>query len=118
MAKTPSSLSADDQKLPLERLYSRIESSRGKDPSKSYSAKLMARGRAKIAQKLGEEAVETVIELVRDDKQGVIGESADLLYHLLVAWVDAKVKPEDVWAELARRESMSGIDEKAGRRAS
>jgi phosphoribosyl-ATP pyrophosphohydrolase len=101
---------------PIARLYAKIEASRGGDPATSYTAKLFTRGRAKIAQKLGEEAVEAVIELMKDNKAGLVGESADLVYHLLVAWADAGIRPEDVWAELARREGISGIAEKASRK--
>ncbi len=102
---------------PIGQLYARIEANRDGDPAKSYTAKLMARGKAKIAQKLGEEAVETVIELMQGNREALIGESADLLYHLAVAWCAAGVKPEDVWAELARRAGTSGIDEKQARKA-
>jgi phosphoribosyl-ATP pyrophosphohydrolase len=101
----------------LDKLFSRIEASRGGDPAKSYTAKLFSRGRAKIAQKLGEEAVEAVIELLREDKPALIAESADLVYHLLVAWSEAGIKPEEVWAELARREGISGLAEKAARKS-
>lgn len=101
----------------LDKLFARIQASRDGDPSKSYTAKLFSRGRAKIAQKLGEEAVEAVIELLRDDKPALIAESADLVYHLLVAWSDAGIKPEDVWAELARREGIGGLAEKAARKS-
>ena len=101
----------------LDKLFARIEASRDGDPAKSYTAKLFSRGRAKIAQKLGEEAVEAVIELLREDKPALIAESADLVYHLLVAWVEAGIKPEEVWAELARREGISGLAEKAARKS-
>ena len=73
----------------LDRLFAKIEASRGGDPTTSYTAKLFQRGRPKIAQKLGEEAVEAVIELMRGDKPALIGESADLLYHLMVCWAEA-----------------------------
>lgn len=99
----------------LDRLWQVIETRRGADPETSYTARLFSRGRAKIAQKLGEEAVETVIEGIAGDKQKLVGESADLLYHLLVLWADAGVSPEDVAAELARREGTSGLAEKRGR---
>ena len=99
----------------LDRLYKAILSRRGGDPEVSYTAKLFMRGRAKIAQKLGEEAVEAVIELMRGDKAALIGESADLLYHLMVCWAEAGIAPDEVWAELARREGTSGIAEKAAR---
>jgi phosphoribosyl-ATP pyrophosphohydrolase len=99
----------------LERLYATIEQRRGADPATSYTAKLFARGTAKIAQKLGEEAVETVIAGVQRDKAGVIAEIGDLLYHLLVLWADAGVAPDEVWRELQRRESVSGIAERERR---
>ena len=101
----------------LARLWGVILSRRGTDPQTSYTAKLFARGRTKIAQKLGEEAVEAVIEGVRDDPAALTRESADLLYHLLVLWADAGLTPEQVAAELIRREGESGIDEKRARRS-
>jgi len=99
----------------LDRLWQVIRVRRGADPQTSYTARLFARGRTKIAQKLGEEAVEAVIEGVRGDPAKLVGESADLLYHLLVLWADVGISPADVAAELARREGKSGIDEKRGR---
>jgi len=107
---------ADQLGEALERLWRVIQSRRGADPATSYTAKLFARGREKIAQKLGEEAVEAVIEGVKGDRAALIGESADLLYHLLVLWAEAGMSPEDVAAELARREAQSGIAEKRGRK--
>ncbi|NKB20373.1 MAG: phosphoribosyl-ATP diphosphatase [Alphaproteobacteria bacterium] len=99
----------------LQRLYSVIESRKDGDTDSSYTASLMRAGMPKIAQKLGEEAVETVIAATSGDEQQLIGESADLLYHLLVVWAASGVTPDDVWAELARREGTSGIAEKASR---
>jgi phosphoribosyl-ATP pyrophosphohydrolase len=99
----------------LDRLWQVIQSRRGADPQRSYTARLFAGGRAKIAQKLGEEAVEAVIEGVGENPAALIGESADLLYHLLVLWAAAGVSPEDVAAELARREGTSGVAEKRAR---
>ncbi len=99
----------------IGRLYAVIEGRKGDDPKSSHTAKLFKRGRAKIAQKLGEEAVETVIEAIANDKKGMVAESADLLYHLLVLWADAGIKPAKVFAELGRREGRSGIAEKAAR---
>ena len=100
----------------LDRLYKAILDRRGADPETSYTAKLFHRGRAKIAQKLGEEAVETVIEAIAGDKDKLAQESADLLYHLLVLWADAGLKPKDVYEVLAAREGVSGIAEKASRK--
>lgn len=99
----------------LDRLWATVLSRRGADPEVSHSARLLARGTAKVAQKLGEEAVEAVIEATRGNRAGLIGESADVLYHLMVVWVDAGIRPEEVWAELERREAISGIAEKAAR---
>ncbi|WP_375392435.1 phosphoribosyl-ATP diphosphatase [uncultured Sphingomonas sp.] len=99
----------------LDRLFGTIESRRTAPPESSYTAGLFARGRARIAQKLGEEAVETVIAAMGDDPAAIVPEAADLLYHLLVLLADAGLTPEDVRAELARREGMSGLDEKASR---
>ena len=100
---------------PLDRLFATIEARRGADPANSYTAKLFARGNTKIAQKLGEEAVETVIEAVSGDKAALAAESADLLYHLLVLWAARGLAPEEVWAKLSAREGLSGLDEKASR---
>ena len=83
----------------------------------SHSARLMARGTAKVAQKFGEEAVECVIEATIGNRAATVLESADVLYHLMVIWVDAGIRPEEVWAELARRQGISGIAEKAARPA-
>jgi phosphoribosyl-ATP pyrophosphohydrolase len=99
----------------LQRLYEVILSRRGGDPDSSHTALLFARGRAKIAQKVGEEAVEAVIEAMRGDRAALTAESADLLYHLLVLWADAGVAPAEVWAALGAREGRSGIEEKKSR---
>jgi phosphoribosyl-ATP pyrophosphohydrolase len=100
----------------LDRLYAVIDGRKLADPDTSYTARLFARGRHQIAKKLGEEAVEAVIEGVRGDKPRLVGESADMLYHLLTLWVASGVKPKAVWGELARREGLSGLAEKAARK--
>jgi phosphoribosyl-ATP pyrophosphohydrolase len=100
----------------LDSLYDIIESRRGAEPESSHTARLFSRGTDKIAQKLGEEAVETVIEGVRENKDGVVNESADLLYHLLVLWAASGVRPAEVWAALDGRKGISGIAEKAARK--
>lgn len=100
----------------LDRLWDTVESRRlSGNAAQSHSARLMARGTDKVAQKLGEEAVECVIEAIRGNHAGTVLESADLLYHLVVLWVDAGIRPDEVWAELRRREGISGIAEKAAR---
>jgi len=100
----------------LDRLYVVINSRKGADPNTSYTARLFSRGRQQIAKKLGEEAVEALIEGIRGDRPKLIGESADMLYHLLTLWAATNVKPQAVWKELARREGLSGIAEKAARK--
>ena len=87
----------------LDDLYSVIASRKGGNLEDSYTASLFEKGLAKIAQKVGEEAVETVIDGVSGPRERVISESADLLYHLLVLWAARDVKPEEVWNELAKR---------------
>jgi len=100
----------------LDRLWTTIEARRQSgDTTLSHSARLLARGTNKVAQKLGEEAVELVIEAVAHNNAAIVSESADVLYHLMVLLVDAGIRPEEIWAELRRREGISGIVEKASR---
>ncbi len=114
-ATMPPPVDAPDARV-LDRLWATVLSRKDASPSESHSARLLARGTAKIAQKFGEEAVECVIEAVAGHKPSLIAESADVLYHLLVLWVDAGLRPEHIWAELSRREGLSGIAEKAARK--
>lgn len=100
----------------VDALYAVIEQRRGGDPDKSYTARLFARGPEKISRKFGEEAIEVVIAALREGPEALAAESADLLYHLCVVWAEAGVRPEDVWAELAKREGVSGLTEKANRK--
>jgi phosphoribosyl-ATP pyrophosphohydrolase len=100
----------------LDRLFLVIDSRKGANPDTSYTARLFSRGRQQIAKKLGEEAVEAVIEGVRGDRPKLVAESADVLYHLLTLWAASGVDPDTVWKELARREGLSGLAEKAGRK--
>lgn len=99
----------------LEELFGVIESRKDADPEASYTAKLIRKGRAKIAQKLGEEAVETAIAGVQNRREEVIAESADLLYHLLVLWADCGIAPREVMAELEQRKGVSGYKQKGAR---
>ncbi|HEY3847383.1 MAG TPA: phosphoribosyl-ATP diphosphatase [Acetobacteraceae bacterium] len=99
----------------LDRLWSVVMSRRSADPAVSHSARLLSRGPAKVAQKFGEEAVECLIEAVAGNRDALVAESADVLYHLIVLWVSADVSPDEVWDELKRREGISGIAEKAAR---
>jgi phosphoribosyl-ATP pyrophosphohydrolase len=100
----------------LDMLWRTVEARRASgDIATSHSARLLARGTPKVAQKLGEEAVECVIEATLGNRDATVLESADLLYHLIVVWVDAGIEPAEVWTELARRQGISGIAEKAAR---
>ncbi|MBR0665086.1 phosphoribosyl-ATP diphosphatase [Roseomonas hellenica] len=102
----------------LDTLWTTVESRRiAGDVTQSHSARLLSRGTPKVAQKLGEEAVECVIEATLGNHRGTVLESADLLYHLIVLWVDAGIQPAEIWSELARRQGISGIAEKAARPA-
>jgi len=99
----------------LARLSATIEARRGADPDSSWTAKLLAKGPEKCAEKFGEEAVEAIIEAVKGDRQRLTSEAADVLYHLLVMLTSCGVHLADVLAELERREGTSGIAEKAAR---
>ena len=99
----------------LDRLETVIASRKGGDADKSYVAKLFKKGRQKIAQKVGEEGVECALAAVMGDRDEIISESADLLFHLMVLWADAGVSADDIFDELARREGVSGIEEKNAR---
>jgi phosphoribosyl-ATP pyrophosphohydrolase len=102
----------------LARLEALIAARRaGGSPDQSYVAKQLARGRLKLAEKLGEEAVETVIAAVAQDDDALVAEAADLLFHLLILLGERGISLDAVRAELERREGRSGLDEKAGRSA-
>lgn len=87
----------------LDELYAVIESRKGSDPQSSYTARLFAEGLPKVAQKVGEEATETVVAALAQSREDLISESADLLYHLLTLWAAREVRPAEVFAELASR---------------
>ncbi|HSU06775.1 MAG TPA: phosphoribosyl-ATP diphosphatase [Acetobacteraceae bacterium] len=113
--RPPPPLAIGPGSVVLDRLFAVVMDRRNADPAVSHSARLLGRGLAKVAQKFGEEAVECLIEGVRGNHDAVVAESADVLYHLIVLWVTCGVHPEEVWAELKRREGVSGIAEKASR---
>ena len=102
----------------LQDLFTIIEGRKGAKPDESYVSSLYAKGTSKIAEKVGEEAVETIIEAVKGDKRALAEESADLLFHLLVLWADQGIKPDVVLNILRRRMGTSGHDEKASRTSS
>lgn len=96
----------------LERLYLAVQAAQHLDPEVSRTARLLSRGPAKAAKKMAEEAIEVVLDAVGGDAEAVVRESADLLYNLAVLWVAVGVKPQEVWAEMERRETLLGIAEK------
>lgn len=101
--------------MTLDDLYATISARKDADPSSSWTAKLLAKGPEKCAEKFGEEAIEAIIEAVKDDKSALTSEAADVLYHLLVMLASRNVPLDDVMHELARRQSQSGLEEKASR---
>lgn len=109
LANSPGGAPGTDDLL---RLYQAILDRRGMDPFESKTARLFAAGPKKIAKKVGEEAVEVALDAMNEDRQGVINESADLLYNLSVLWVTLDIHPDDVFAEIRRREALYGIAEK------
>ncbi len=96
----------------LDRLYDAVVAAKQGDPTRSRTARLLRQGRAKMAKKLAEEAVEVVIDAMHGSRDAVVKESADLIYNLTVLWVSAGVAPKDVWKEMDRRERLFGIAEK------
>lgn len=99
----------------LDDLFETIKSRKGQDPESSYVASLFAKGTAKIAQKVGEEAVETCIEAIQGDTEKLAAESADLLFHLMILWADRGLTPDDIYKILEQRQGTSGHTEKASR---
>ncbi len=99
----------------LDRLQKTIAARRAADPDSSYVARLFASGRPKIVQKVGEEAVETVIAAMAGDRKGVVSEATDLIFHLAVLLAEQGLGFDDIFAELDRREGLSGLAEKAAR---
>ncbi|MBS0277089.1 MAG: phosphoribosyl-ATP diphosphatase [Proteobacteria bacterium] len=101
---------------PIDRLFATIKARKDADPASSYTAKLFHQGKLKIAKKLGEEGVEAALAAVAQDRDALIAESADVLYHLLVLWAACDVTPEDAYAALEARTHRSGIEEKKSRK--
>lgn len=99
----------------LDQLFATISDRKSADPNSSYTAQLFAKGVKKVAQKVGEEGVETALAAVTQDHDEVVKESADLMYHMMVLWAACDIPPTDVLQELARREGLSGLEEKAAR---
>jgi phosphoribosyl-ATP pyrophosphohydrolase len=97
---------------PLDRLYRAVVAAKTADPAVSRTARLLRSGRGKMAKKLAEEAVEVVIDAMNGQNEAVVRESADLIYNLVVLWVASGINPDEVWAEMERRERLFGIAEK------
>lgn len=100
----------------LDKLFETIESRKGGDPSASYVASLFDKGTNKIAEKVSEETTEAIIEAVQGNTENLAAESADLLFHLMILWSDAGLKPDDIYKILDAREGTSGHVEKASRK--
>ena len=96
----------------INRLYAAVLASKQGDPRTSRTARLLRSGRAKMAKKLAEEAIEVILDAMHGGREAVIRESADLVYHLVVLWGAAGITPQDVWNEMDRRERLMGIAEK------
>ena len=101
--------------MSLKDLAATIDARRGADPSASWTAKLLASGPEKCAEKFGEEAVEAIIEAVKGDRMRLVSEAADVLFHLLVMLASRDISLDEVEAELASRAAQSGLAEKASR---
>ncbi|MEP0964941.1 MAG: phosphoribosyl-ATP diphosphatase [Roseobacter sp.] len=99
----------------LDDLYATIQSRKTADPASSWTAQLLSKGPEKCAEKFGEEAIEAIIEAVKDDKKALTSEAADVMYHLLVMLSSRDVALSDVFTELDRRQAQSGIAEKSSR---
>lgn len=100
----------------LDRLFQILQERKGADPEKSYVASLYKKGTAKIAEKITEEARETIDEALAGDNEKLKSESADLLFHLMVLWAHMGIAPSDVFAVLEKRLGVGGLEEKAARK--
>ena len=103
--------------MTLDDLFKTIEARAHANPDSSWTAKLLAKGPEKCAEKFGEEAIEAIIEAVKNDRPKLVSEAADVLFHLLVMLKSRDIRLDEVMAELARRQDQSGIAEKNARRA-
>ena len=103
--------------MTLDDLFKTIEARANANPDSSWTAKLLAKGPKKCAEKFGEEAIEAIIEAIKNDRPKLVSEAADVLFHLLVMLKSRDIRLDEVMAELARRQDQSGIAEKNARRA-
>lgn len=109
-------MTPSDRPRPLDRLAATVQSRKSADPDSSWTAKLLAKGPEKCAEKFGEEAIEAIIEATRGDRDRLTSEAADVIYHLLVMLAARDLTLADIEAELERREGVSGLTEKAARK--
>ena len=98
----------------IDELFNKLGNKVNIDPKLSYTAKFINEPEL-LAKKIGEETTELIIDFIKKNKKGVIHESADIIYHLLVLWVATNIHPKDVWAELSKRQMKSGYEEKNSR---
>ena len=98
----------------LEKLYNDLLKKKILDKEISYTSSLLQEKNL-LAKKIGEESIEVILEYLDNNKKNLIKESADLLYHLIVMWISADVKPIDIWNELQKRKGTSGLNEKKSR---
>ena len=99
----------------IKEIFS-ILKERGKTSNETSYTSQLIKNPDFLAKKLGEESSELIIDFIKKNKKGIINESADLLYHILVIWISADVDPQEVWNELSKRQSQTGIEEKKNRR--
>ena len=102
------------EKYNLEKLFNDLLKKKNFDKKISYTSTLLA-DKKMLARKIGEESVEVILEYLDNNKDNIIKESSDLLYHLSVMLISANIKLDDVWNELQKRKGMSGLDEKKNR---
>ncbi|MBT6188944.1 MAG: phosphoribosyl-ATP diphosphatase [Tateyamaria sp.] len=102
--------------MTLDDLFATIETRKNADPDSSWTAKMLAKGPDKCAEKFGEEAIEAIVEAIKDDKAALTSEAADVVYHLMVMLAARDVSWQAVVSELARRQGVSGLAEKAARK--
>ena len=103
------------KKFDLDILFQNLLKKKGLEISQSYTASLLENKKL-LSRKVGEEAIEVVVEFLNNNKENLIKESSDLLYHLTVVWISANIQPNDIWKELFRRTNQSGITEKKSRK--
>ena len=98
----------------IKEMFDNLKKRKSINKNKSYTAHLIDNPEL-LAKKIGEESSELIIDLIKKDKEGIVNESADLMYHLIVLWISVGVDPQDIWQELSNRRLKSGFEEKKSR---